>query len=149
MHILPSVTAEGFDGSHHPRYAEYENSNTGNVTNGDVIEKYKLRVYRAPDKETVLFSGPANRWQHIYVLVLEYVNQSDRQIFLNPFLNDRKILDLSKLKEFADDNSKLDENGGKLFKRVQNTVGQGEIIACYEQFLFFPQCFQKTCTADT
>ena len=33
-------------------------------------------------------------------------------------------------------------------KRVKNTVGKGE-IACYEQFLLFPQCFQKTCTADT
>ena len=25
---------------------------------------------------------------------------------------------------------------------VENTVGKGE-IACYEQFLFFPQCFKK------
>ena len=25
---------------------------------------------------------------------------------------------------------------------VENTVGKGE-IACYEQFLLFPQCFQK------
>ena len=33
-------------------------------------------------------------------------------------------------------------------KRVENTVGKGE-IARYEQFLLFPQCFQKTCTADT
>ena len=34
------------------------------------------------------------------------------------------------------------------FKQVENTVGVGE-IAHYEQFLLFPQCFQKTCTADT
>ena len=33
-------------------------------------------------------------------------------------------------------------------KRVENTVGKGE-IARYEQFLLFPQCFQKTCTAET
>ena len=33
-------------------------------------------------------------------------------------------------------------------KRVENTVGKGE-IARYEQFLLFPQCFRKTCTADT
>ena len=33
-------------------------------------------------------------------------------------------------------------------KRVENTVGKGE-IACYKQFLLFPQSFQKTCTADT
>ena len=52
------------------------------------------------------------------------------------------------MKEFADDNSKFDENGRKLSKRVENTVGKGE-IARYEQFLLFPQCFLKTCTADT
>ena len=45
---------------------------------------------------------------------------------------------------FADDNFKFDENGGKLSKRVQNTVGKGE-IARNEQFLLFPQCFQKAC----
>ena len=58
-----------------------------------------------------------------------------------------QILDSSKLKEFADDNFKFDENGRKFSKQVENTVGKGE-IACYEQFLLFPQCFQRTCTAD-
>ena len=29
-------------------------------------------------------------------------------------------------------------------KRVENTVEKGE-IAHYEQFLLFPQCFQKAC----
>ena len=52
--------------------------------------------------------------------------------------------DSSKLKEFADDNFKFDENGRKLSKRVENTVGKGE-TACYKQFLLFPQCFQKAC----
>ena len=60
----------------------------------------------------------------------------------------RQILDSSKLKEFADDNFKFDENGRKFPKSVENTVGKGE-IARYEQFLLFPQCFQKTHTADT
>ena len=50
----------------------------------------------------------------------------------------------SKLKEFADNSLKLDENGRKLSKRIENTVGKGE-IAGYEQFLLFPQCFQKAC----
>ena len=54
----------------------------------------------------------------------------------------RQILDSWKLTEFADDNFKFDENGRKLSKRVENTVGKGE-IARYEQFLLFPQCFQK------
>ena len=33
-------------------------------------------------------------------------------------------------------------------KRVENTVDKGE-TACYEEFLPFPQCFQKAHTADT
>ena len=65
----------------------------------------------------------------------------------NPFPND-KILDSSKLKGFADDNFELDDNGRKFSKRVENTMGKGE-IARYEQFLLFPQCFQMTWTADT
>ena len=36
----------------------------------------------------------------------------------------------------------------KVFQSVENTAGKGE-IACNEQFLLFPQCFQKTCTPDT
>ena len=56
-------------------------------------------------------------------------------------------LDASKLKELACDKLKFVESGRKLSKQVENTVGKGE-IACYEQFLLFPQCFQKTCTAD-
>ena len=58
----------------------------------------------------------------------------------------RQILDSSKLIEFADDNFKLDENGRKFAKWVENNAGKGE-IARYEQFLLFPQCFQKNCTA--
>ena len=60
----------------------------------------------------------------------------------------RKILDSLKLKEFADDNIKLDENGRKLANLVENTVGKRE-MARYEPFLLFPQCFQKTCNGDT
>ena len=37
---------------------------------------------------------------------------------------------------------KFDENGRKLSKGVENTVGNGE-IAWYEQFLLFPQCFKR------
>ena len=51
---------------------------------------------------------------------------------------------LFKLEEFADDNFKFDENGRKLSKRVENTVGKGE-VAHYEQFFLFTRCFQKAC----
>ena len=56
----------------------------------------------------------------------------------NPFPNDT----------ISDDNFKFGKNVRKLSKRVENTVGKGE-IARYKQFLLFPQCFQKTSTADT
>ena len=59
----------------------------------------------------------------------------------------QQILHSSKLKAFEGDNFKFDENGSKSSKRVENTVGKGE-IAHFEQFLLFPLCFQKTCTTD-
>ena len=65
-----------------------------------------------------------------------------------PPLPKPKILDASKLKEFADENFKFDGNGSKFSKWVKNSVGKGE-IACYEQFLHFTQCFQKTWIAET
>ena len=64
-------------------------------------------------------------------------------VCVNP-LPDDKILDWSKLKQSADDKFKFDENCRKFSKLVENTMGKGE-IARYEQFLLFPQCFQKAC----
>ena len=46
-------------------------------------------------------------------------------------------LDSSKLKEFADNDYKFDENGRKFSRRLENAVGKGE-IARYKQFLLFP-----------
>ena len=46
----------------------------------------------------------------------------------------RQSLDSSNVKDIADDNLKLKENGRKLYKLVENTVGKGE-IARNEQFL--------------
>ena len=37
--------------------------------------------------------------------------------------------------------------GKQLSDCVENIVGKGE-IARYEQFLLFPQCFQKLCVVD-
>ena len=54
----------------------------------------------------------------------------------------------SKIKEFADDNYKIDVKDRNLSRRVENTVGKGE-IAHFEQFLLFPQCFQKASSANT
>ena len=33
------------------------------------------------------------------------------------------------------------------YKSLKNTMGKGE-IACYKQFLLFPQCFQKLSVID-
>ena len=52
----------------------------------------------------------------------------------------QQILDSTKLKKFADDNFKFDENGEKFSKWLENTMGKEEITR-YKQFLLFPQCF--------
>ena len=65
-------------------------------------------------------------------------------LLIIPFPNNKFYS--SKLEKFVDDNFKIDENGRKFSKPVENTVGKGE-IARYEQFLLFPQCFQKTFNA--
>ena len=48
------------------------------------------------------------------------------------------------MKQSADDNFEFDINSRKFSKLVENTVGKGE-IARNEQFLLYPQCFQKAC----
>ena len=63
-----------------------------------------------------------------------YIDARKSILSLSP---QRQILYSSKLKEFADDNFIFDENDSKFSKRVENTVGKGE-IAHYEQFLLFP-----------
>ena len=71
------------------------------------------------------------------------IHKVTQQVSINPLPND-KILDRSKLKQSADDNFKFHENSRKFSKRIENTVGKGE-IARHEQFLLLPQCFQKAC----
>ena len=59
----------------------------------------------------------------------------------NP-LPDNKILDWSKFKQIEDDIFKFDENSRKFSRRVENTVGKGE-IAHYEQFTFSNSVFKR------
>ena len=47
--------------------------------------------------------------------------------------------------QFKITKSRLDRE--KFSNRLENTVGKGE-IARYQQFLLYPQCFQRTCTAN-
>ena len=69
------------------------------------------------------------------------------KMIIQPFPK-RQILYSYKLKEFADDNFKFDENSRMFSKWVKNTVGKEE-FARYEQFILFPHCFQRTSNADT
>ena len=61
--------------------------------------------------------------------------------FFNSLPND-KILDSSKSKAFADDKINMTRKFKFKLGRAENIVGKGE-IAGYQQFLLFPQCFQK------
>ena len=64
-----------------------------------------------------------------------------KMLFLfNPLL-DNKVLDRSKLKQIEDDIFIFDENSRKFSKRVENTVGKGE-IARYK-ISPFPTVFSK------
>ena len=58
------------------------------------------------------------------------------------------MLESSQIKEFGDNNFKLNENDGKYSKSIENTGRRNTRITCYEQFLLFSQSVQKTCTED-
>ena len=77
-------------------------------------------------------------------VVMSYI-QNDHMY--KPFPK-RQILDSSKLNELADNNFEYHENGRMFSKKGRKHSGKEE-IACYEQFLLFPYCFEKTYTSDT
>ena len=112
---------------------------------------YPLKYYAVNsllfEKEATLLSIYTKPVTTLALLLLSDTRQTVEDSVDLPITR-RHILDSSKLKEFADDNFNLDENGRKFAKWIENTVEKGE-IARYEQFLLFPQCFQKTFTADT
>ena len=62
-------------------------------------------------------------------------------MFLNS-LPDSKILDWSKLKEFADNKMNVTNIMKFVLGRVKNILGKGE-NAAYQHFLLLPKCFQK------
>ena len=57
-------------------------------------------------------------------------------------LPNSKFLDWSKLKLFTDDKINVTQNLKFVFRRVENSVGNGE-NAGYQHFLLFSNCFQK------
>ena len=58
-----------------------------------------------------------------------------------PLPNDQ-VLDMTKLKGFADDKLNVDKTTISLLDRVENTEGKGE-NAGYQHFLLFPSVFSK------
>ena len=69
------------------------------------------------------------------------INQSINQSINFSPLPNNKILNVTKLKAFADDKLNVAKMLS-LFHRVENTVGKGE-NAGNQHFLLFPQCFPK------
>ena len=67
------------------------------------------------------------------------MNEINPPIPFTIFTSKFKILDWSKMKQIEDDIFRFDENSRKFSKRVENTVGKGEIA----------QCFQKACFLET
>ena len=53
-----------------------------------------------------------------------------------------KILDVTKLKAFADDKINIAQMMTSVYDSVENIVGKGE-NAGYQHFVLFPQCLQK------
>ena len=68
--------------------------------------------------------------------------ESNNFLIMVNFLPNDKILDLSKLKAFAEDKISVTQKLKFKLGRVENNVGKGE-NAGYQHFLLFPQCFQK------
>ena len=59
----------------------------------------------------------------------------------NSLPND-KILEVTKLKTFADNKLKVAKMTISLYDRVENTVGKGENVG-YQHYFLFPQCCPK------
>ena len=58
------------------------------------------------------------------------------------------ILDSSKRKEFADDNFKVDDNGRKVYKRTENTVGKDPIPTVFSKGLCCRHVKVRACSGS-
>ena len=67
-------------------------------------------------------------------------------MLFNPLPNDN-VWDVV-VKAFADDKLNVARMMNSLLEREENTVGKGE-NAGYQQFLLFPQCFQKPSSLES
>ena len=81
----------------------------------------------------------------ITLCLLKMYDSMDLRTFENvlvyPFQK-QEILDSSKVKEFADDYFKFDENGLKLSKCIENNAGKGELLV-KSNFSFSHSVFKR------
>ena len=77
-----------------------------------------LKITKSWRKKRRMFLRIVGEYRLWFIQTLVYLFPKDRYLFFyfNPFPDD-KILDWSKLKQFADDNFKPDENSRKFSKR--------------------------------
>ena len=81
--------------------------------------------------ENIVGNGENAGYQHLFLIPQCFPKPSIKEVLevgivwkrVYPFPK-RQFLDRSKLKEFAEDNFKFDENGRMLSKRVENTAGK-------------------------
>ena len=166
MHIPPPVTAEGFDGSHHPRFAEWSwpITSSSSKENFDIVwyltqlanywwcielflkqqilDSTKLKVCRR-QFQIWLNSRNFSKWVENTVGKGKLAPNRQFPPFSTMFLKDlyyRHVKTrgcLGKGQPILKQWYLLTTMGNKPF---ENTVGKGE-IAGNEQFLLFPQCF--------
>ena len=97
-----------------------------------VIGQYRNHVY------SLYFCGPD----------CEFINGTTTSIMIHDMsssinsLPNNKILDVTKLKAFADDKINAAQMMISVCDRVESIVGKGENSG-YQHFLLFSQCFQR------
>ena len=94
--------------------------------------------------ENIFGKGGSAGNQHFLLFLQCFLPINDKLCHLshiNPFPND-KFWTLPKLKDFADNNFRFDENGRKLSKRVENTVEKEKLLVT-SNFSFSHSVFKR------
>ena len=84
-------------------------------------------IYTFDRVEYIVEKGENAGYQHFLLFFPHTVFKSCPCKGLNPFPNDK--FRLIKLSEFPGNSFEFDENGRKFSKKVENTVGKGEIAS--------------------
>ena len=85
--------------------------------------------------------------KNIKLILVQSIETVSRMLLVINPLPDMPILGFSNSVANKDMMSKIWTNGDTILSLSRNIVGKGE-IAHYEQFLLFPQCFQKLSVVD-